>query len=179
MADNLAGTRVTRRGSILMGGAILRGVSLVAFLVGTWLLLSGRYEPLILAFGVVSIVIVALIAYRMGVVDYESHPINLGWRLPAFWIWLLWEIVKANIDVAKRIIHPRMPISPTVFTLEPTQPTELGLVIYANSITLTPGTVTLQVERGGLEVHALSRQAAEDLAKGEMDRRVTWIEGAS
>lgn len=162
-----------------MGGAILRGVSLVAFLVGTWLLLSGHYDPLILAFGAISCAIVALIAYRMGVVDYESHPVHLGWRLPAYWSWLAWEIVKANIDVAKRIVDPRLPISPTVITLEATQPTELGLVLYANSITLTPGTVTLQVGRDGLEVHALSREAAEDLAKGKMDRRVTWIEEAS
>lgn len=162
-----------------MGGAILRGVSLVAVLVGTWLLLSGHYEPLILAFGAVSIAIVALLSYRMGVVDYEGHPVHLGWRFPVYLCWLLWEIVKANIDVAKRILHPRLPISPTVFTLKATQPTELGHVVYANSITLTPGTVTLQVNGDELEVHALSQEAADDLAKGEMDRRVTWIEEAS
>ena len=162
-----------------MGRSILRGVSLVAFLVGIWLLLSGHYEPLILAFGAVSIVIVTVIAYRMDVIDHESHPIQLGWRFPVYLIWLLWEIVKANIDVAKRILHPKLPISPTVFTLKPTQPTELGHVIYANSITLTPGTVTLEVNRDELQVHALSQEAADDLAKGEMDRRVTWIEEAS
>ena len=159
-----------------MGGALVRGVSLVAFLGAAWLLLSGHYEPLILAFGAVSCVVVALISYRMGVVDYESHPIHLGWRLPIYWIWLAWEIVKANVDVAKRIIHPRMPISPTVITLEASQPNELGLAIYANSITLTPGTVTLQVDRGKLDVHALSHEAAADLERGAMDRRVTWIE---
>ena len=162
-----------------MGGAFLRGISLVALLAATWLLLSGHYEPLILVFGAISCAIVALLAYRMQVIDYESHPINLGWRLPFYWCWLLWEIVKANIDVAKRILNPRLPISPTIFTLKPTQPTELGLVIYANSITLTPGTVTLQVTRDELEVHALSQEAADDLARGEMDRRVTWIEEAS
>jgi multicomponent Na+:H+ antiporter subunit E len=160
-----------------MGGALLRGISLMTFLVATWLLLSGHYEPLTLVFGAVSCAIVVLIAYRMDVVDYEGHPIHLGWRLPVYWCWLVWEIVKANIDVAKRIVNPRLPISPTVFTLEATQPTELGHVIYANSITLTPGTVTLQVHRDRLEVHALSREAAEDLMRGEMDRRVTWIEG--
>jgi len=162
-----------------MGATLIRGVSLVVFLAGTWLLLSGHYEPLILAFGVVSCIIVAFIAYRMGVVDYESHPIHLGWRLPAFWIWLAWEIVKANFDVAKRIIRPSLPISPTVFTLETTQPSELGHVIYANSITLTPGTVSLRVDSERIEVHALSREAAADLQRGEMDRRVTWIEARS
>lgn len=162
-----------------MGGVFLRGFSLVAFLVAVWLLLSGHYEPLILVFGAISCAVVALIAHRMGVVDYESHPVHLGWRLPVYQCWLIWEIVKANIDVAKRILNPRMPISPTVFTLEATPPTELGLVIYANSITLTPGTVTLQVRNDGLQVHALSQEAADDLAKGEMGRRVTWIEEAS
>jgi len=162
-----------------MGGAVFRGISLVAFLVGTWLLLSGHYEPLILAFGAISCAVVALISYRMGVVDYEGHPVHLGWRLPVYLLWLLWEIVKANIDVAKRIVNPRLPISPTVFILKPTQPTNLGHVIYANSITLTPGTVTLEVTADALEVHALSKEAAEDLMKGEMDRRVTWLEAAS
>ena len=161
-----------------MGGSLLRGVSLVVVLGATWLLLSGHYEPLILVFGAISCAIVTLIAYRMEVVDYEGHPIQLGWRFPVFLFWLGWEIVKANIDVAKRILNPRLPISPTVFTLDATQPTELGHVIYANSITLTPGTVTLQVDRDRLEVHALTREAAEDLSRGEMDRRVSWIEGA-
>jgi len=161
-----------------MGGAFFRGISLLAFLAGTWLLLSGHYETLILAFGAVSCAIVTLLVYRMDVVDRESHPVHLGWRLPVYQCWLLWEIVKANIDVARRIIDPRLPISPTVVTLDASQPTELGHVIYANSITLTPGTVTLEVHRDRLEVHALSREAAEALAKGEMDRRVTWIEAA-
>ena len=148
-------------------------------LVAVWLLLSGHYEPLILIFGAFSCALVAVIAYRMNIVDYESHPIHLGWRLPVYHCWLVWEIVKANIDVARRILDPRLPISPTVFTLHASQPTELGHVIYANSITLTPGTVTLSVNRDEIEVHALSREAAEELKKGEMDRRVTWTEGAS
>jgi multicomponent Na+:H+ antiporter subunit E len=89
---------------------------------------------------------------------------------------LLWQIVLANVDVAKRILDPRLPISPTMITLKPTQRSEIGQVIYANSITLTPGTVTTSLSDGVLEVHALTRENADALLAGDMDRRVTALE---
>ncbi len=156
---------------------MLRAISIVAFLFVTWLLLSGHDDPLILAFGVFSCIVTALITRRMGLNDEEGHPIHLGWRVPVYWAWLFWAIIKANIDVAKRIINPRMPISPTLITLKTSQATELGQVIYANSITLTPGTVSLRVDKNTIEVHALSEELAADLAKGTMDRMTTWFEG--
>ncbi len=156
---------------------MLRSISIVAFLFVTWLLLSGKSDPLFLAFGVFSSVVTALITWRMGLNDDEGHPIHLGWRVPVYWVWLFWEIFKANIDVAKRIIDPRMPISPTLITLKTSQATEFGQVIYANSITLTPGTVSLRIDKDTIEVHALSEELAADLAKGTMDRMTTWFEG--
>ena len=95
----------------------------------------------------------------------------------SYWPWLLKEIWLAAIDVTKRVLSPRMPISPTVIDLDATQQTELGRVIYANSITLTPGTFTIRIYRNRILVHALSREGAESLAAGEMDRRVTAMEG--
>jgi len=157
----------------------LRAISIAAFMFVTWLLLSGHYDPLILAFGVFSCVVTVLITWRMGLNDDEGHPIHLGWRVPVYWAWLFWEIIKANFDVAKRIINPRLPISPTLITLKASQTTEFGQVIYANSITLTPGTVSLRVDRDTIEVHALSEELAADLAKGTMDKKATWFEGQS
>jgi len=155
----------------------LRAISIATFLFVTWLLLSGHYEPLTLVFGVLSCIVTVLITWRMGLNDDEGHPIHLGWRVPVYWTWLFWEIVKANIDVAKRIINPRMPISPILITLKTSQATDFGQVIYANSITLTPGTVSLRIDKDTIEVHALSEELAADLAKGTMDRMTTWFEG--
>ncbi len=154
-------------------------ISLGMFLYVLWLLLSGHFEPLLLGLGALSCLIVVIIALRMDVIDHESHPIHLTARLPLYWVWLLWEIVKANITVAKLVWHPALPICPTVVRVRASQQTELGQVIYANSITLTPGTVSLNLEDQHIDVHAITTGLAADLQAGDMDRRVTQIEGGS
>lgn len=154
-------------------------LSLGMFLYVLWLLLSGHFEPLLLGLGALSCLIVVIIALRMDVIDHESHPIHLTARLPLYWVWLLWEIVKANITVAKLVWHPALPICPTVVRVRASQQTELGQVIYANSITLTPGTVSLNLEDHHIDVHAITTGLAADLQAGDMDRRVTQIEGGS
>lgn len=156
---------------------MVRAISLGAVLFGLWLMLSGHYTPLLLGFGVASCVLVVLISARMDVVDREGHPIHLGLRALTYWPWLLVEIVKANIDVAKRIVDPKLPISPTMVRVRASQKTEVGRVIYANSITLTPGTVSVELEDDMIEVHALTAEGAAALEEGEMDRRVTAMEG--
>lgn len=157
----------------------MRVVSLIVVLAVVWLLLSGHYNGLLLGLGALSCLFVAWIAHRMEVVDHEGHPVHVSWRAPLYWLWLGWQIVLANLDVARRILDPRMPISPTVFTVTPTQKSDLGRVTFANSITLTPGTVSLRVRETEIEVHALTRETAEELGQGEMDRQVTRFEGIS
>ncbi len=156
---------------------MLHALSLAVVLYLVWLLLSGFFEPLLLGFGLVSCLGVVFIARRMDVIDREGHPIHLGWRAVPYWLWLGVEIVKANLDVARRIVDPRLPISPVVIKVKTSQRSELGKVIYANSITLTPGTVSMLVDDDGITVHAIAREAAEELAAGEMDRRVAGMEG--
>ncbi len=157
---------------------MVHAVSLSVVLYILWLLLSGHYEPLLLILGAVSCIFVAWIAYRMDVADREGHPIHLTWRSLVYWPWLFWEIVKANLEVARLILSPRLAISPTVIKVKASQPDELGHVIYANSITLTPGTVSIDVRESTIEVHAITREMAEGLQTNEMDRRVTRMEGA-
>ena len=107
----------------------------------------------------------------------EGVPIEVTPRVQLFYApWLIWQIVKANVDVARRILDPRLPIRPHVIRIRAGQKTDLGRVIYANSITLTPGTVTIDLEGRDLRVHALTDEAAEGLATGEMDRRVSSTE---
>ena len=157
---------------------MVHAVSLGLILFATWLLMSGVYIPLILLLGVFSCAVVVLIAMRMDVIDHEAVPLHITFRSLLYWPWLLWEIVKANIDVTRRVLG-FAPISPTMIRLQATQKTDLGLVIFANSITLTPGTISIDVEENGeILVHAISREGAEGFADGEMDRRVTELEDA-
>ncbi|MFQ5994376.1 MAG: Na+/H+ antiporter subunit E [Acidiferrobacterales bacterium] len=152
-------------------------LSLAFVSYGLWLLLSGHYAALLLGLGLISVGLVVFIAVRMDVVDREGHPIHLGPRAFLYWPWLAWEIVKANIDVTWRILHPRMPIRPSMIRVKAHQKSELGKVIYANSITLTPGTISTDVTGDVIEVHALTQEAADGLRSGDMDRRCADFEG--
>ena len=151
------------------------GLGLACFL--TWLLLSGHYTPLLVGLGLFSSVLVAWLAWRMDLIDDEGFPVEIIGRSLLYWPWLLWQIVLSNIDVAKRILDPKLPISPTLFCVKTSQRSDLGQVIYANSITLTPGTLSTYVGEHEIQVHALTREMADDLIAGEMDRRVTRLEG--
>ena len=157
---------------------MIRATLLTAWLFFTWFLWSGHTEPLLLAFGVFSVGIVTLLAFRMNVIDEESEPYELGLRPLLYVPWLLWEIAKANLHVARVILTPSLPVHPRLLRIRATQKSNLGRVILANSITLTPGTVTLDVRDGTLLVHALTPKSADGLLSGDMDRRVTWLEGA-
>ena len=173
------GRRRQGRGGTTGGIGVVHALSLGLVLFATWLLLSGFFEPLLLAFGVLSCVLVVCIARRMDVVDHEGQPIHLGWRVFTYWVWLIGEIGKANVDVARRILDPKLPIQPTLIWLKTTQRSELCQVIYANSITLTPGTVSVRVSSGSILVHAIAQEPAADLQGGAMDRRVSALEPAA
>jgi len=156
-----------------LGHAINLG--LVSFAL--WLLLSGHGGILLLA-GVISCIFVVWIALRMDVVDHEAYPLDL--RVHAvllYWAWLVREIIVANLRVTRLILDPKLPITPTITRVKTSQRGVFGQVTYANSITLTPGTVSIDLSDGEIEVHALTREAAAELETGEMDRRVTRLEG--
>jgi multicomponent Na+:H+ antiporter subunit E len=153
--------------------SVILGVSLSIL----WWLLSGHTEPLILGLGIGSIIAVIWIAERMDVIDYESHPVHMAPRGILYFPWLLWEIVKANIDIAKVILQSNMQIHPQVMDIVAGQKSDAGLVTFANSITLTPGTVTIGVEENTFLIHALTNNAAAGLASGDMERQVTAMEG--
>lgn len=151
-------------------------VSVFVALAAVWLLLSGHYDPLILSFGAFSCVLVTYLALRFRLVDRESYPLHMGGRLAAYWVWLFVEIVKANVDVARRVLDPSLPIDPRLFETKMSQKSDLGRVIYANSITLTPGTISLDIGANSILVHALSRDGQDALETGEMDARVASLE---
>jgi multicomponent Na+:H+ antiporter subunit E len=154
-------------------------IHLSLFLFAVWLVLSGHYTPLLLGLGVLSSLFVVLLATRVELVDREVVLVLLKPGALLYWLWLGREIIKSNIDVTLRILDPKLRISPNVIRVRATQRSELGRVTYANSITLVPGTVAMSVEADEITVHALTRAVAADLQRGEMDRRITQMEGDS
>lgn len=142
-----------------------------------WLLLSGFFTAFLLSAGAGSALAVVWFARRMDVVDAEGHPIHLGPKAIFYWPWLIKEIIKSAWDVSKIILHPKLPISPTLVRFKPTQKTAVGLVLHANSITLTPGTITIEAQAKEFLVHGLTHSGAQGVVDSEMDRRVTAGEG--
>lgn len=152
---------------------IPHAISLGIVLGVIWLLLSGHFTPLLLSLGFCSVAFVVFLALRMEVVDHEGHPIHLNIHATIiYWLWLLKAIFLANIDVCRRILTPGLPINPTVIDIESTTDDDLLHVIYANSITLTPGTISMSVDGNIIKVHALTQESAIELQAGEMNRRI-------
>jgi len=156
---------------------VQRLVVLTVCLTIVWGLWSGHTEPMILGFGVFSIGLTARYTARMDRVDGEAPHYPFGMRLLGYLPWLAWEVVKSNLDVARIILTPSLPISPRLIRVPGTQRTDMGIVTYANSITLTPGTITCDVRDGALMVHALTAESAAGVESGEMDAKVTALEG--
>jgi multicomponent Na+:H+ antiporter subunit E len=154
-------------------------ISLAGFLLVFWLALSGHYTPMLITIGVACSIAVALVARRMRIADAEGQPLSLIRGAVTYFPWLAWEITKSAWAVTKIILHPRLPISPTMTVVRASQRSTAGVATYANSITLTPGTITVGVSGNELTVHALERGGALDLEAGGMDRRVSRFEGAA
>jgi multicomponent Na+:H+ antiporter subunit E len=141
-----------------------------------WLINSGHYTGILLFLGAASVILVVFIAHRMDVVDHESQPLHLTSKLPGYYLWLIKEIVLSNIRVVKHIWLGNQSISPAMTTITSHQKTDMGKVIYANSITLTPGTVAIDLKGDQVMVHALMRADLTSLQEGDMDRRVCHLE---
>ena len=141
-------------------------------------MLSGHTSPLLLSLGLLSVTAVVACVSRLEVLDDEGVPVHLLPGLIRYVPWLIGQVIRSNLDVARRIVSPELPIHPSVVKVDATHHTEVGRVTYANSITLTPGTISLDVSAETIEVHALTEDAANDLMSGEMARRVQRSEGA-
>ena len=144
-------------------------------LFSLWLLMSGHYNVLIISLGIISCAFCVYVAKRGKLIDDEGLPIFFMPRLLNYLIWLFKEILKSNLSTAKVIINGK--VEPEIFTVKTSQVTDVAKVTYANSITLTPGTVTTKIQKGVFEVHALNSDFGNDVRTNEMDKKVTWLEG--
>ena len=158
---------------------MLQKLGLFVALCVAWILWSGYFKPLLLGLGLASALVCTYLALRMRRADGEGSQFKIlqhVHQLATYWPWLLLEIAKSNVEVAKIILSGKLDIDPVMIRLKAGQTTEIGQVIYGNSITLTPGTITVDIEDGELLVHALTQSGADGLHEGEMDRRITALE---
>jgi len=142
-------------------------LAIAAFWVGN----SGHYKPLMLGFGAASIVITLFVSARLKIIDREGSPyVRLfGWL--AYYPWLGWEVIKSNWTVIKACLRADLDISPALVKIRTSCKSDLAKVTFANSITMTPGTVTVEIEGDKLLVHGLYEAGTAPEGFEEMDRR--------
>ena len=157
----------------------MRVASLAFALYVFWLLLSGHYDAFLLGAGALAAPAIALAGRLFGYADREGHPVELILAGLRYWPWLIVEIGKSALQATRIILSPSLPISPRLVKLRAGPATAVGMATYANSITLTPGTITVDTDRHHhwIMVHALTADGVAGLEDGEMDRRVTALEG--
>lgn len=150
---------------------IAHGAGLAAVLAALWQVLSGHTEPLILAFGVLSVAFAVGAAWRMHLLDREGAPLSAPHRRAPYLLWLGGQIAAANIQVVKLALRPKLALTPALVRIPSTAASPLGLAVFANSITLTPGTVSVDVEPDFILVHALDESLADAEVVTGMGRR--------
>ena len=153
----------------------MKSLILFFILLCLWLLMSGYYSNLLISLGIISCAFCVYVAKRGKLIDDEGLPLFFMPRLLNYLIWLFKEILISNLATAKVIINGK--IEPETFTVKASQITDVAKVTYANSITLTPGTVTIKIHKDVFEVHALNSDFGNDIRTNEMDSKVTWLEG--
>jgi len=150
---------------------LVYAVGLIIGLTTFWLGLSGHYTPLLLSLGTVSITLSVILAARIDILDREGAPYFRSFGVLAYLPWLIVEIIKSNIVVARACLKADLDISPVLVKVRTQCESDLAKTLFANSITLTPGTVTVAVEEKRLLVHALYEENANPEAFVEMDER--------
>lgn len=157
--------------------ALAAAGGLASALFAFWLAMSGIYTPFLVLAGLGAAIAVAALASRMELADAEGYPARFTVAVVTYWPWLLKEMLVSGWRVARIIVDPRLPISPVLARFRPSQRTTVGIATHANSITLTPGTITVEARAEEFLVHALTREAARGLEGSQMDRRVRRLEG--
>lgn len=142
-----------------------------------WLLLSGYFKTNLLVLGVLSCLLVTILAIRLKIYSSQHHRLKINLRLPLYIPWLLKEIIKSNLHVARCILSVNLPIQPQTLRKKPSQKTNTALAVHANSITLTPATISVDISEDEIFVHALTDKSAQGIIDGDIDRQVSMLEG--
>lgn len=151
--------------------------TLILALAATWLALSGYFKPMLLTLGAISIAFVIWMCQRMRIMDVETVPYAHMPRTMIYIAWLFGEIVKANVQVVKAVLNPNLEISPTMIKVPAPQSSDIGAAMFANSITLTPGTVSVDMDCDDILVHALLSEMSDPEDFKQMGMRASWATG--
>jgi multicomponent Na+:H+ antiporter subunit E len=150
-----------------------------------WVALSGKFELTYLFFGLASAALVTFVTHDLLEFE-ETRPkkkrsavslARAGWKLFAYFVWLAYSIVQSNLQVAYLVLHPRLPIAPGLLRFRTRLQSQVGQIILANSITLTPGTITADLHQGVYLVHTLVPEAAGSLLEAKMQSKLEEIFG--
>ena len=153
----------------------LRRLAVFLILFAFWLLLSGHYDLFHLSLGLICSLLVAFISHDLLIENIGgSKRIRKTWRFISYVPWLIAQIVLANLHVAYLIVNPKA-IDPRIVRFKTRLKSQFSMVTLGNSITLTPGTITMDIVDGEFPVHALSERVSADLLGGEMERRVAHV----
>ena len=154
----------------------LAGLAVILSLA--WLAWSGYFKPLLLILGAVSVALTLYLAVRTNFFEHTSGLLAMSRRLPGYWLWLLMQIVRSSFDVAKIVLSPSLPVSPSIVRLKCPREEVLPQAILGNSITLSPGTITIDIDEQEVLVHCLSEAGAVDVESGELLQRIRELEAA-
>lgn len=142
-----------------------------------WLLLSGYIQPLLLSFGAISVAIVLVVLKRMDDIDQQPCHVGNGHQIFRYILWLMGQIISSSFHVTKLVWGPANKISPALANIPADKVPAESRVLYANSITLTPGTLSVDLKNGEITVHALQASSIKEIEEGEMERKITGIWG--
>ncbi|MFC2160463.1 Na+/H+ antiporter subunit E [Acidobacteriota bacterium] len=164
-----------------MKKAFIKGTILQFFiLMGLWLLLSGKYDGFHISLGIISSITVTLLQFRINKYLYYQIKIakenSLSWgRLLIYIPWLIWQVIIASLQVAYVVLHPKMPINPSLLKFKTKLPNIAARVILGNSITLTPGTLTINIADDEFLVHALTDASHSGIVDGSLPKQVAKL----
>lgn len=147
-------------------------LGLAASLIAFWLVLSGHYTLLITSFGAASVALVVWLSRRMQIIDHEGPAAGFSLGLIRYWGWLLGRIMRSALRVSWLILGRPGQLQPAMRATPSTAQHDLNQVIYANSITLTPGTLAAEVDEHEILIHALEAASITSLDRGGMRQRV-------
>ena len=159
-----------------------RWLAYSVLLIGLWLALSGTLRGEFLTGGIISAAVVLFVKeaifHPSDLFGFERPPSRFSWlvgtmcRLAFYFPLLLWEIAVANIHVVRLVLDPRMPINPSLVEFESPLRTEASNAVLANSITLTPGTVTVDMSAHRFIIHCISETSRQGIQEGDLLKHV-------
>ncbi|MBE9538268.1 MAG: Na+/H+ antiporter subunit E [Proteobacteria bacterium] len=153
----------------------LRVTIFLILLAFTWLFWSGLFQPLLLALGALSCLLTCYVAQRMHYFDDETFALRFSPTFVAYLGWLAKEVLRSSLEVSRVVLDPRLPISPRVVEIDAGALHAVDQAILGNSITLTPGTLAIDVHRGIIQVHCLTKEGAQSLVSSDISGRVAAL----